>query len=71
MFIDENDYKNHAIEYILIKDLYNDYRVYCIEDGFKPVNKTNFIKRLKGFGVEVKRINIGNVAYLFNGKKCF
>jgi putative DNA primase/helicase len=71
MFIDENDYKNHAIEYILIKDLYNDYRVYCIEDGFKPVNKSNFIKRLKGFGVEVKRINIGNVAYLFNGKKCF
>lgn len=69
MFIDENNYKNDATEYRLIKDLYNDYRIYCIEDGFKPVNKTNFIKRLKGFGVEVNRINIGNVAYLTNGKK--
>jgi len=71
MFIDENNYKNHATEYRLIKDLYNDYRVYCIEDGFKPVNKSNFIKRLKGFGVMVNRINIGNVAYLYNGKKYF
>ena len=71
MFIDENNYKNHATEYRLIKDLYNDYRVYCIEDGFKAVNKSNFIKRLKGFGIEVKRINSGNVAYLLNGKRHF
>jgi putative DNA primase/helicase len=71
MFIDENNYQNHATEYSLIKELYNDYRVYCFEDGFKPVNKSNFIKRLKGFGAEVNRINIGNVAYLYNGKKYF
>ena len=69
MFVDENNYKNDATEYRLIKDLYNDYRIYCNEDGFKPVNKTNFIKRLKGFGVEINRVNIGNVAYLSNGRK--
>ena len=33
MFIDENEYKDSSTEYRLIKDLYTDYRVYCIEDG--------------------------------------
>jgi len=71
MFIDENDYTNSPNDYRLIKELYNEYRAYCIEDGFKPVNKSNFIKRLSGFGVLVNRINVGNVAYLTNGKRHF
>lgn len=71
MFINENNYKNNATEFRFIKDLYNEYRVFCIEDGFKPLNKTNFIKRLKSSGAEVKRINVGNIAYLSNGKKRF
>ncbi|MFT4534656.1 MAG: putative DNA primase/helicase [Saprospiraceae bacterium] len=71
MFIDENDFKNSPTDYRLIKELYTEYRAYCIEDGFKPVNKTNFIKRLKGFGVLVDRLNVGNVAYLSNGKRYF
>jgi len=68
MFIDENNYQNSPTDYRLIKELYTEYRGYCIEDGFKPVNKSNFIKRLKGFGVLVDRLNVGNVAYLSNGK---
>lgn len=71
MFIDENNYTNSPNDYRLIKELYNEYRAYCIEDGFKPVNKSNFIKRLSGFGVLVNRINVGNVAYLTNGKRHF
>jgi putative DNA primase/helicase len=71
MFVDENEYINSSNEYQLIKDLYNNYRAYCIEDGFKPVNKSNFIKRLSGFGVLVDRLNVGNVAYLSNGKNPF
>lgn len=68
MFIDENDYTNSPTDYQLIKELYNEYRAYCIEDGFKPVNKSNFIKRLSGFGVIIERLNVGNVAYLSNNK---
>jgi len=64
LFIDENDYQKSTNEYTLIKELYNDYRTFCIEDGFKPVNKSNFIKRLKSFNVFVTKINRGNVAYL-------
>jgi len=71
MFIDENNYEKHATEYKRIKDLYVEYRIFCNDDGFKPVNKSNFIKRLKGFGVLVKRLNVGNVAYLYNSKNPF
>tara|TARA_R110002012_G_scaffold313517_1_gene525172 strand:- start:819 stop:2300 length:1482 start_codon:yes stop_codon:yes gene_type:complete len=71
MFIDENNYQSSPTNYKLIKTLYTEYRVYCIEDGFKPVNKSNFIKRLSGFGVLVDRLNVGNVAYLSNGKRPF
>lgn len=71
MFIDENNYQNSPTDYRLIKELYTEYRGYCMEDGFKPVNKSNFIKRLSGFGVLVDRLNVGNVAYLSNGKRPF
>lgn len=71
MFIDENNYQSTPTDYRLIKDLYTEYRGYCIEDGFKPVNKSNFIKRLSGFGVLVDRLNVGNVAYLSNVERPF
>ena len=71
MFVDENEYKNSPTDYRLIKELYNEYRAFCIEDGFKPVNKSNFIKRLTGFGVIIERLNVGNVAYLSNNKMTY
>ena len=71
MFIDENNYKSSPTDYRLIKELYTEYRAYCIEDGFKPVNKSNFIKRLSGFNVLVEKKNVGNVAYLSNVKRPF
>ncbi|MFC5270031.1 DNA primase family protein [Adhaeribacter terreus] len=64
MFIEENGYKNSPTEYRLIKELYQEYRNFCIDDGFKPVNKSNFIKRLQGFGVPIEKKNIGNVAFI-------
>lgn len=64
MFVDESGYKSSADGYTLIKDLYYQYRAFCVEDGFKPVNKTNFKLRLTAFSIEVKRLNVGNVAYL-------
>jgi putative DNA primase/helicase len=64
LFIDENGYKPHATENELIKELYSGYRAYCLEDGFKPVGKTNFINRLKSQGINIEKKNVGNVAFL-------
>tara|TARA_R110001592_G_scaffold36589_2_gene123011 strand:+ start:302 stop:1786 length:1485 start_codon:yes stop_codon:yes gene_type:complete len=56
MFVDENDYVISPNEYTLIKELYPHYRQYCAEDGFKPVSKVNFSKRLKNFNIIVDRV---------------
>jgi putative DNA primase/helicase len=71
LFIQDNNYNNSPNQYEVIKDLYSEYRAYCVDDGFKPVNKQNFIKRLQGFGVVIEKRNIGNVAYLANDRKPF
>jgi len=64
VFIDEKEYKKSVSRYFKIIDLYRDYRAFCIEDGFQPVKKLNFTKRLSAFGIVTTRLNVGNVAYL-------
>ena len=64
MFIIEGDYKSSSTDHTLIKDLYQEYRYFCLEDGFKPVNKSNFKRRLTGYGIVIERRNVGNVAFL-------
>jgi putative DNA primase/helicase len=66
MYIDDNGYNDSATDYKLIKELYNEYRSYCLDDGYKPVNKGNFIKRLRTYGVNIEKKNVGNVAFLIN-----
>ncbi len=63
MFIEEFEYKI-STDYTSISILYNQYKSFCIEDGFRPVHKSNFMKRLHHFKIFVDRINIGNVAYI-------
>ena len=46
MFIEDFEYST-STDYTTIKDLYFQYKEYCIEDGFKNVNKSNFMKRLR------------------------
>ena len=67
MFVDETGYEVSE-HYTIVKYLYTEYRVFCIEDGFKPVNKSNFMKRLRHFKILVERKSIGNVAYVSNNK---
>lgn len=64
LFISENGFTKATDDYVLISDLYPQYKNFCIEDGYKPVGKSNFIKRLGHYKIFVKRLNVGNVAYL-------
>lgn len=71
LFLVENEFQNHPTVYQLIKDLYFEYRSFCSDDGMQAFKKTNFIKQLKALGVQVERINIGNVAYLKRSNESF
>lgn len=46
-----------------LKDLYNQYKTYCIEDGYRPLAVRNFAKRLHSLGFEKQRLSMGNVIY--------
>ena len=63
-FICEHDYKASSTSYTLLKDLYNAYKGFCIEDGFRPVNKKNFTKRLEKMKFLLTRLNVGNIVYI-------
>lgn len=67
MFIEDFEYKT-SNDYTAISELYQLYKGFCIEDGFRPVNKSNFMKRLKHFKILVERKSIGNVAYIKTDK---
>nr|WP_315171025.1 phage/plasmid primase, P4 family [uncultured Flavobacterium sp.] len=66
LFISEMEYKSSTTDYILISELYPKYKTFCNEDGYRPVGKEKFKLRLNHFKIFVKRLNVGNVAYLSN-----
>jgi putative DNA primase/helicase len=70
MFIEDFEYST-STDYTTIKDLYFQYKEYCIEDGFRNVNKSNFMKRLRHFKIIVERKSIGNVAYISTSRNRF
>jgi putative DNA primase/helicase len=63
-FISENTYQVSASKFILIKQLYLDYRIFCAEDGLRPVKKSSFIQRLEALNILIERKSIGNVAFI-------
>lgn len=67
LFITEMEYKTSTTDYVLISELYPKYKMFCNEDGYRPVGKTKFIQRLNHYKIFVKRLNVGNVAYITNG----
>jgi putative DNA primase/helicase len=63
-FIDEFSYTPSANNHELLKDVYGQYRQFCIEDGYKPLNKTNFSRRLQNLNFIKERLTEGNVFYM-------
>ncbi len=63
-FIDEHSYKPSPASYVLLKNLYVDYRAFCQEDGASALKKTNFKHRLEANGFTVERVTAGNRVYL-------
>jgi len=62
LFLNENEYKSSPTNYKLIKDLYPEYRSFCMEDGAKPFQKKNFTKQLRTLGFVVDRVSQNQLA---------
>lgn len=64
MFIDEMGYKKDQDRKILLKDFYQDYHLYCCNNGFFKVSKRKLSDRLKSYGFQVEKSTGGNI-YVF------
>ncbi len=53
MFLSEEEYEpcNKGIRFLLLKDLYSFYRIYCSNNGYRSVSNKNFRKRLDAIGI--------------------
>lgn len=73
LFLDENGYQSSPDKYRLIKELYPEYRTYCIEDGMTAFKKINFSKQLQALGIHLDREpGTGQkIAYITKGGKPF
>ena len=62
-FLIEEGYIISTSSFIPMKILYQDYRPYSLENGFRTVSSRTFSQRLKNLGYTVERRNFGNVVY--------
>jgi putative DNA primase/helicase len=51
-------------EYKTLKTVYDAYRAFCSESGYKPISKLNFSKRLQSLKFLIEKRNIGKVVLL-------
>ena len=64
MFLEEMNYQPSPEENEALKYVFQEYRSYCIDNGFKPVATKNFRKRLEGLGYVCARRSSGWTVYL-------
>lgn len=55
LFMDEKGYQSISTSYRLIKELYPEYRFFCVEEGMTAFKKVNFSKHLQALGVDLDR----------------
>ena len=69
MFLDDNNYVTDANDLKPLKELYIEYRTYCLDCGYRVTSINTFSDRLKkGLGFETIRKEYGMAVYM---KKSF
>ena len=63
MFLAEEGYKT-SNDYTEVKSIYQSYKFYCLDNGYKPLGRNNFTKRLESHKVITQRRDVGLVAYV-------
>ncbi len=64
MFINDQNYQKSSIDYVSLKDLFNEYKQFCLDDGFRFMNKSKFGRRLEAIGIQIEVRNFGKAVYV-------
>ena len=68
MFLEDNNYKaSENGRYIKLNELFQEYQTYCVGEGRRPFNKTNFREQMRKQGIVDDRNREGNIYYLEGG----
>ena len=58
MFVEEQDLRVSSSQFEPLKDLYQNYKAFCGDDGYRALGKQNFSKRFESAGFEKVKRNI-------------
>lgn len=64
MFLDDENYQQSVEHHERLKDIYREYRCYCLEGSFRPCSIQTFSNRLRKNNFFVDRKTYGNVVFL-------
>ncbi len=63
LFLDDSDYEGCNMGIVYLSNIYNDYKGFCLDAGYKALGKNNFGKRLHAVGIDRAKDN--------HNKDCF
>ncbi|HEV2913272.1 MAG TPA: phage/plasmid primase, P4 family [Pyrinomonadaceae bacterium] len=63
MFLADEGYEPSG-DFTEVKIIYQSYKFYCLDNGYKPLGRNNFTKRLEAHKVITQRRDVGLVAYV-------
>lgn len=64
MFVEEIEYKASTEGYVYLKEAYDEYKTFCIDDTYRPVSKSNFKERLEKLSLFNKKMSGGIVVLM-------
>lgn len=71
LFLDEENWKKSTDSRIKLKELYYNYKNYCLESGQRSFSQNNFSKRLAELNFEIQRKSTNNYTYVWIEKIIF
>jgi putative DNA primase/helicase len=63
MFLADENYQPSG-DFTEVKSIYQSYKFYCVDNGYKPLGRNNFSKRLEVLNIATQRRDVGLVAYI-------
>ncbi len=64
LFLEEEGYEPANNEWISLTEIYNNYRLYCINCDYRPYNRKKFVEKIKSIGVIYERKSFGMAVLL-------